>query len=58
MKHNPIVSHQPENGSLRITYYPSNNLIIPLIEKDIMILSFSIFFIITFKEYFEYTKLL
>ena len=34
------------------------NLIIPLIEKDIMILSFSIFFIITFKEYFEYTKLL
>ena len=23
MKHNPIVSHQPENGSLRITYYLS-----------------------------------
>ena len=35
MKHNPIVSHQPENGSLRITYYPSNNLIIPLI-KDVV----------------------
>ena len=34
MKHNPIVSHQPENGSLRITY-PSNNLIIPLI-KDVV----------------------
>ena len=35
MKQTPIVPHQSEAGSLRITHHTSNNLIIPLI-KDVL----------------------
>lgn len=32
MKHTPIMAHQPEKGSIRITQYQSDNLIVPLIN--------------------------